>query len=335
MKSVRCAGGLTAFACALLLAASARADWKQAVAYYNQGQFDKAIQELKPDLDKNPDWESGHRLVGLCYLNLKNNALAIVELSRAVQLKTPVFVTYQGLAQAYYNSDRVDQCVQALTQGEPLAKQPAEQYSLHHMRGAAYYRLQRYEDVVEDLTEAIRIKSSEWSDFSQLGVAYYNLGRFDEAVQTLQKALSLKSGDSVTTQILGKSYFKLGVAALSAKQYDRAADYLRKAAANIPNDGYVFYNLGEASLFLNNHPEAEKAYNQALGLLPKNIDLYQRLGLVYEKQKKWDLSLNAYQKALEISPLPAIKEAIARVTELKKQGKTSSSTAAPGYGAFS
>jgi hypothetical protein len=41
--------------------------------------------------------------------------------------------------------------------------------------------------------------------------------------------------------------------------------------------------------------------------------------LVYEKQKKWDLSLNAYQKADEINPLPSLKEAIKRVTELKKR----------------
>ncbi len=323
MKRAHVAGPVALLAFAMLLAMPAWADWKQAVAYYNQGQYDKAIQELKPDLDKNPDWESGHRLVGLCYLNLKNNALAIVELSRAVQLKSPVFVTFQGLAQAYFNSDRVDQCVQTLIQGEPLAKQPAEQYSLHHLRGSAYYRLQRYEDVVEDLTEAIRIRSSEWVDFSQLGVAYYNLGRFDEAVQSLQKALTLKAGDSVTTQVLGKSLFKLGVAALAAKQYDQAIDYLSKAGAATPNDGYVFYNIGEAYLFLNNQPEAEKAFNQALNLLPRNANVYQRLGLVYEKQKKWDPSLNAYQKALELNPLPGIKEAIARVAEMKKQGKSS------------
>jgi len=62
----RCIFMLTA--CSLTIA---RADYKQAVAYYMQGRYDKAIQELKPDLDQNPDWEIGHRLVGLCYLNLK------------------------------------------------------------------------------------------------------------------------------------------------------------------------------------------------------------------------------------------------------------------------
>jgi len=322
MKRLHFIGWLTLAAGAFLMALPAMADWKQAVAYYNQGQYDKAIQEVKPDLDKNPDWEPGHRLVGLCYLNLKNNALAIVELSRAVQLKSTAFVTFQGLAQAYFNSDRLDNCIQTLTQGEPLAKQSSEQYTLHHLRGSAYYRLQKYEQAISDLTEAIRIKPGEWADFSQLGVAYYSLNRHDEAAEALQKALAIKPGDGITTQMLGKSYFKLGVGALAAKQYTQAIDLLRKAGTCIPNDGYVFYNVGEACLFLSNYLEAEKAFNQALSLLPRNADVFHRLGLVYEKQKKWDLSLNAYQKANEIHSSPQLKEAIARVTELKKQSKS-------------
>jgi tetratricopeptide (TPR) repeat protein len=318
-RPVHLVGRLTVLIGALLLVLPAAADWKQAVAYYNLRQYDKAIQEIKPDLDKNPDWEFPHRLAGLCYLNLKNNALAIVELSRAIQLKSPVFVTYQALAQAHFNSDRLDNCIQTLTQGEPLAKQPADQYLLHHLRGSAFYRLQKFEDAIGDLTEAIRVKATEWVDFSQLGIAYYGLGRHDEAAQALQKALSLKPGDSTTTQFLGKSYFRQGAAALSSKQYNQAIDLFRKVLTYAPNDGYALYNTGEAYLFLKNYPEAEKALNQATSLLPRNAEVFQRLGLVCEEQKKWDLSLNAYQKALELSPSPVLKEAIARVAELKKK----------------
>ena len=154
--------------------------------------------------------------------------------------------------------------------------------------------------------------------FSQLNVAYFNLDRYDEAIQALQKALTLKPGDAGTSDILGRIYFKQGIAALSAKQYNAAIDLLRKAGTHAPNNGYVFYNTGEACLFLNNMPEAEKAYTQARALLPGNADVLVRLGLVYERQKKWDLSLEAYRKANELSPSAALKEAIARVTEMKK-----------------
>lgn len=296
------------------------ADYKQAVIYYNQNRYDKAIQELKPDLEANADWEFGHRLMGLSYLNLKNNALAISSLTRAVQLKSTTPSTYLGLGQAYFNMRRFDNCIQVLTQGESYAKATSEdQYKLLHLRGSAYYNLQKLKEASDDLTAAIRIKSSDWTAFSQLGIALHNLNRHDEAIQTLLKALALKPGHNATMESLAKSYSKKGVAFLSAKQYDQALEHFRKARENNPKDGYTFYNMAEAYLFQKNYSEAEKALNQALELMPRSAEVFQRMGLVYEKQKKWDLSLNAYQKANELNPSPGLKEAIERVNELKKR----------------
>ena len=319
MKNVRCCVWIAVAVCVFLAASPARADYIKAVQYYKQGQFDKALQELKPDLDKSPDWEPGHRLAGLCYLKLKNNALAISEFGRAVQLKSTEFATYQGLALAYLNSDKPDNCIQSLHQGEQFAKESDDLYMLHHVRGAAYFRQQKYDQAIDDLTGAIRIKATDWADYYQLGVSYYNLNRYDEALQALQKALTIKPDDSFSTGFLGKIYLKQGASALAAKQYSQALDLLAKAGTYTPNDGYVYYNTGEAYLFLNKYPEAEKAYTQALSLLPSNAGILERLGLVYEKQKKWGLASNSYQKANELSPSPALKEAIARVTDQMKK----------------
>jgi tetratricopeptide (TPR) repeat protein len=301
----------------LLLAFPARADYKQAVAFYAQGKFDRAIQELKPDLDQNPDWEFGHRLVGLCYLNLKNNALAISSLSRAVQLKSTSFSTYYGLGQAYFNMQKYDECIQAITQGENLAKNE-DQYKLHHLRGSAFFRQNRFNETINEITEALRGGPGDWTDYSQLGIAYHNLKRYDEAVQALQKSAALNPGQAATSEFLGKAFLAKGAQALSGKQYALALDHLRKARDFTPKDGYVYYNMAEALLFQKNYAEAEKALLQALESLPKNVDVLVRLGLVYEKQKKYDPALSAYQKALEITQAPGIKDAIARVTEAKK-----------------
>ncbi len=322
MKRHRIIMAAAALLCALSVLAAATtalADYKQAVAYYQQGRYDRALQELKPDLDANPDWEFGHRLAGLCYLNLKNHALAIASLTRAMQLKSTAFATYQGLGQAYYNIDRFDNCVQVLGEGEQFAKQAQDQYYLHYLRGSAYYRLEHFQEAAADLTEAIRLRPTEWTNYSQLGVSYYSLGRYDEAVETLLKALALKPGQITTVEYLGKSYFKKGIAELASKNYDAAIDFLRKAQEATPNDGFIHYNMAEAQLFKGDYVEAEKSLTRALELMPRSAEVFQRLGLVYEKQKKWDLSITAYQKADEINPSDSLKEAIARVTELRKR----------------
>jgi len=306
---------------AILISQPASADYKQAVAYYMQGRYDKTIQELKPDLDQNPEWESGHRLLGLCYLNLKNNALAVSSLSRAAQLRSPAAATYIGLGQAYFNMEKYTDCLQALNRGEPLAakEKETEQFRFYLLRGSAYYRLQSWNEAVIDLTHALRLGQADWTPYSMLGIAYYNVNRTDEAVQTLEKALAMNPGQGATAEILGKAYFRKGVAALSAKQYAPAVQFLTKARDRNPQDGYAYYNLAEAHLFLKNYPEAEKALTQALERLPKSPEVFMRMGLVYERQKKYEPALKAYQKADDLSPSQALKDAMVRVTELMKQ----------------
>ena len=305
------------------LAGPAFADYKQAVAYYMQGRYDKAIQELKPDLDQNPDWEFGHRLAGLSYLKLKNNALAISSLTRAVTLKSKAFSTYLGLGQAYFNMQRYDSSIDALNQGEQFLaaeKEPEkEKYKLVQLRGYAYYQLQKFNETVNDLQAAIRVSSAEWADYSQLGIALYNLKRDDEAIQALLKALAMKPGHSVTAEYLAKAYFRRGIAALSAKQYEKALDSLRKSRDFNPKDGFVYYNIAEAHIFQKDYAEAENSLNQALEMMPRSAEVFQRLGLVYEKQKKWDLALSSYQKAYELNQSQGLKQAIDRVNELKKR----------------
>ncbi len=315
---------ITALATVLgLLCPFAVADYKQAVAYYMQGRYDKAIQEIKPDLDANPDWEFGHRLAGLSYLRLRNNALAIASLTRAVQLKSKAFSTYLGLGQAYFNLQRYDSCIEALSQGEPLAaseKEPEkERYKLLQLRGYAYYHLQKFSEAVNDLQAAIRISGTDWADYSHLGIALYNLRRDDDAPPALLKALALKPGHSTTAEYIAKTYFRKGVGALSAKQYDQALDLFRKARDYNPKDGFIYYNMAEAYIFQKNFAEAEKSLNQALDIMPRSAEVMQRLGLVYEKQKKWDLSLSSYQKAYDINQSPGLKAAIDRVSELKQR----------------
>lgn len=299
------------------------ADYKQAVAYYNQGRFDKVIQELKPDMDRNPDWEFGHRLLGLSYLGLKNNALAVSSLSRAVQLKSTAFSTYFGLGQAYFNMQKYDGCVNALNQGEHLAAKERdperEKAKLSKLRGTAYYRMERFNEAVRDLTGAIRYNQSDWADYSMIGLSYFNLGRTDEALQALEKANAMKPGQKAITDIMAKVYLKRGVGSLSAKQYGAAVQALVKAREYDPFNGYVHYNLAEAYLFEKKYADAEKALGRTAELMPRNPDVYTRMGLVYEKQKKWDLALKAYKKANDLSPSKAIKDAIARVNENKKQ----------------
>ena len=296
----------------------ALADYKQAVAYYSQGDYNRAIQELKPDLDKSPDWEFGHRLLGLCYLNIDNNALAVSSLSRAAELKSTAFATYFGLGQAYFNMKRYNDAVSALNRAEQLAANEenpeAEKTKVNIVRGTAYYRTNNFSEAVNDLREAIRSETSDWTLFFMLGASYFNTNRTDETIQTLEKAVALKPGDASIGDILGKAYLKKGTQSLSEKRYQDAVQSLLKAKTYDSNNGYVNYNLAEAYLFEKRYAEAEKELTTAISRLPDNAGVFTRLGLVYERQNKHDQALNAYRKAYELDPSQELKETVDRVS---------------------
>jgi tetratricopeptide (TPR) repeat protein len=298
------------------------ADYKQAVAYYSQGKYDKAIQELKPDIEQNPEWEPGHRIAGLSYLELGNNSLAASELSQAVKLKSTAFSTYYGLGLAYFNMQKYDNCIGALNQGESFTskeKDPEkEKAKLSKLRGAAYYRSGKFNEAVSDLANAIRSGQPDWSDYSMLGAAYLSLNRVDEGIQAMEKSLSMKAGQNETLGLLSKAYLSKGISSLTEKQYPAAVQYLLKARDYDPKNGNISYRLGEAYLLQKRYPEAEKALSQAIDLQPNNADAYQRIGSIYENQKKWDLALGAYKKADQLQPSKFVKDAIARVNENRK-----------------
>jgi len=301
----------------------ARADYKEAVALYSRGEYAKAIQQLEPDLENNRDWEFGHRLLGLCYLGLDNNSLAASSLSRAAELGSTSFSTYLGLAQAYFNMKKYNDCIRALDRGESFAAKEADpdtnRAKLYRLRGSAYYRMNSFKEAVSDLTRAMRLNKPGWTDYTMLGICFYNQGRADEAIEALEKTLSLNSDQPAVREILGKSYLSKGADALSKKQFDTAAGFLKKAEAYDPNNGYIYYNLAETYIFSKNYTSAEKSLNQAAKLMPGNAEVFERLGLVYEKMKKWDLSLNAYKKAQSAAPSKSLAEAIERVQNNKKQ----------------
>ena len=315
-----------ALICSLLVQGGispAHADYQKAVAFYNQGNFEKAIDELRSDIDNNKDWEFGHRLLGLCYLNLKKDALAVTSLSRAVDLKSTAFSTYFGLGQAYFNMQKYSDCIATLNRGETFAaneKDPeANKAKLYRLRGSAYYRLNKFSEAVSNLTGALRVTQPDWTDFSMLGVSYFQLNRTEEAIEALEKSHSMRPNQPAIPELLGKAYLTKGTAALSNKQYAAAADFLKKAASYAPNNGYIYYNLAETYLFEKKYPDAENALNKASKLIPQNPDIYRRQGLVYEKLKKWDLALDAYNKAQSLDPSKSLKEDIARVKNNSKK----------------
>ncbi|MBI4481522.1 MAG: tetratricopeptide repeat protein [Acidobacteria bacterium] len=313
----------TSFSCILICFTSfCIADYKQAVSYFQQKNYAKAIQAIKPDLDAHPDWEFGQRLTGISYVKMGEYAQSIPHLTKAVELKSLEFSTYLALAEAYFNLNRYTNASNILLSGERFVKNPNDRYQLYHVRGAAFFKQKRYTEAIQDLTAALRVDPGDADDHSMLGIAYFQVGRLDEAQAALQDALTRKPNHPASQDYAGRVHGKKGALALEAKNYAQAVEEFRKALRYLPNDGATYFNLGVAQIFVGDLEEAERALVEAARLIPDHSQVHKRLGFVYEKRRQYDKSLQAYQRAYQLEKDPALKESIDRITQRLAQSKS-------------
>jgi superkiller protein 3 len=298
----------------------AQGDFEKGVSYYKQGQYAKAAPEFEKLVAANPKYEDGWRILGDCYLKLKKYNEATNAFQKALQLDSNQFVSYQGLALAYYNSGRYSDAIATLTRAERLARTPKDQHQVYRTLGAAHFNLGNFQEAAAALLKADSIQRANYQDSLQLGIAYYQLGNAPEAERFLRQALALNGDSAEAKKYLAQMDYARAVNAIERKEYAQATTLLRGHLANHPQDADAWYNLGLARLFSDDLTGAEEAFQQNVRLDPGNWRSHERLGFIYEKNKNYQKALQHYQKASSQSA--NAKESVARVRErIRRQQK--------------
>lgn len=299
----------------------AQSDYRKGLSYFKQGQYRQAIDEFEQLAKEYPDYESGHRILGLSYLYLKQYELAISELQAALLLKQDAVETYLGLAQAYYNSRRFQEVIPTLNQAESHAKSPRTRYDLLRLRGSAAYNLKQYEQAVEDLEKAIKIQRATASDLLQLGLAHYYLENLDPAKRYLSQVLNYDSDQAEASRFLLIIGYQKGIQYIEDGHYSEAAEAISTYTVEFPEDGEAWFNLGLAYLFAENLEAAENAFLRNTLIKSKNNgESFDRLGYIYEKTNQYKKALEHYQKAADLTGNIEARSSVDRIRRRLAQG---------------
>jgi len=305
-----------------VLQLSAQGDFQKGVSYYKQGQYQKAIGEFEQIVKENPDYEAGYRVLGDSYLKVKNFQKAAQAFDRALELKPNNFVSYYGAAVAEFNLTQYRKCAATLLRGEKHAKTPREQYQVYQLRGSAYYSMERFDQAVADLEKAISIQRGGAKESLQLGIAHYQLGNMAEARRYLELAASLNPNSAEAKRFLSRTQYAEAVTAIQEAKYQRAITSLQEFIGENPDDGEAWYNLGLALLFSEDLEAAERSLKRSAELSPDSWEIFDRLGYLYEKKKRFQDSIGSYRKAFQLHQDPRITESIERVEERIRRAKS-------------
>lgn len=317
-------------------------DTSHAYQLLQQKQFAEAAKEAKAVAAQYPNDSEAWKIAGFAELNLKQYALAIVDLEKALNLqevsKREDINTADALAQAYVLSEKFDKALPLLvTATSRPGTQPDP--AMIYYRGLAEYKLGKLADAEKTFNAVVKANPKDAASLfylAQIAVGKNDLDgaiaalnrvtvidpRFAAAWMLLTSAYLRRAGLSTDAAKSGADYLNavrageglikvrtdaeavtlFGQALIGSEQYARAASALERATLGSDAKPVTFYLLGVAQSRAKNFPKAIAALQTASQKSPNDVNVYRELGYAYEVTKQYAKALAAYQKGMSLAP---------------------------------
>lgn len=186
------------------------------------------------------------------------------------------------------------QYLEAISQAQQLTLLNSEDSFNWKLLGTSFVKAEHYEEAIQPLLEAIRLKA-ESDSLNSLGFALAQLGRSNEAISCYERSIEIDPEYAQAYNNFGIVYRDLG-------NLDRALDYYKKALDLDPDYAEAYINRGCALEEMGLLKEAEDSCKQALDLAPNSYAALNNLGKVQMLLGEHQASYQSYKKALEIKP---------------------------------
>ncbi len=160
------------------------------------------------------------------------------------------------------------------------------------------YRSGNYHKAIEVCRQEIEEMPNRMDAYAVLGWSLLKLKRYSEALDSAQKALKISHYDPRMIEIAGESLFYLGKRREALKYFE---EYIAIAPTGNRIEDVYFY-MGEIFIQHGKYNNADIAISTALYHSPNVALWWARLGYAREKAGEYQLSLEAYKKALALNP---------------------------------
>ena len=145
-----------------------------------------------------------------------------------------------------------------------------------------------------------RTTSTEIADY------YFQDGQFDKAIAEYEASLEKNPSNHDARNDLGVAYLNVGSYKKAANEFQKIIDINPEHEFAKNNIGIAYANIGDIAFDNQDYEEALIYYKKLLEIYPDNLELYNRLGFIYNKYKRFDDAINEFQKVLRINPMNEI-----------------------------
>ncbi len=243
------------------------------LVYHGTGKLDRAIEEFKIVIARQPLSDDAHRWLGRCYQERDELELALAHFQQAISIRAGYWENYNFLGFCYYTLGRYHEAAEQFRR--VISIQP-DNYHGYNNLGAMYYLLGRYEDAAAMHQRAIDIHPAAKA-YSNLGSNYFYLGRYGEAIEAYRNAVELDPMDDILYRNLGDALLLSGQEEEAAAQFEKAIGLIQDALHTNPGSAQLLGRLAVGQAKLQRKEEALTSIERAGALEPHNTMLmYQR-----------------------------------------------------------
>ena len=305
---------LTGFQCSSTELTSAK-------LYIEQKNFDKAMDMLQKDVEKNPKSDEGYFLMGHVYGELGEMEKMISSFNNSLSISDK-FAIKIGDQKAFHWANNFNKGVNNFQRGNNVADPDSatifydrsikffkdaafiEPDSADNYRNLAFVYLSsgKTEKAIDPLNKLIEMDKSE-DGYQYLGEVYYTLGanknidfmnsknlqdsidavaHYNNAIDVLEEGRKLYPENKSILVSLSESY-------VGANKIDVAMDAFKASVEQDPGNQYFRYNYGVLLLNANRYEEAEEQFTKALEIDPEYENAIYNLGVTYVK---WGTQMN-------------------------------------------
>ena len=160
------------------------------------------------------------------------------------------------------------------------------------------YREGRFEEAVRICLSELETMPRNLDSYVVLGWSLVSLGRYQEAVNYGNAALGISRFDTRVIQNMGEAYFYLGNNQEALRFFEEYLSLVELGA----RVATTYYYMGEIFIRLRDFPRADISFTTAVQLFPNNARWWARLGYAREMAEDFRFALEAYNRALTLSP---------------------------------
>lgn len=274
----------TAFQCSSTELTSAK-------LYIQQKNYDKAVESLNQEIQKNPQSDEGHYLLGFI-LGEKGDIEGMLEnydKSLAISNK---FAKNIAESRKYHWADGFNKGVQLFNRGAKIGNTDSAKVI--------------FEQAIDKFNGAIAAEPDSADTYKNLAFAYLNIGDRDAAIEPYKKIIELTHSEDAYAQ-LGEMYLQKGVMlkdegkADESKQYfEMAINTLKEGKQKYPSSANILLLLSNAYIGADKLDVAKDAFKEGVMQEPENKFYRYNYGSLLLNAEEYEAAAVQLEKALEI-----------------------------------